>query len=129
LTSLLLRQHNQKFYLSFDRLGNLLGDATGKTVAQHDKSDFPDATKKMMKQSPSGRVLSIAMLLLGLGGASYSAFERIYAPSASSLKYEVLFVMWLVLGIGWGSRLLPNGPGESRKTPKKDRSDTSKTHE
>ena len=106
--------------------GTFLGGVTGKTVAHHDKSDFRDATKKMMKQSPSGRVLSIAMLLLGLGGASYSAFERIYAPGASSLKYEVLFVMWLVLGVGWGSRLLPNGPGEGRKPDKTNRANAAK---
>ncbi|MFI5071077.1 MAG: hypothetical protein ACHP8A_09315 [Terriglobales bacterium] len=109
LTSFLLHQHNHK------------------SVAQRDSPNFPDAAKPIMKQSQSGRVLSIAMLLLGLGGASYNAFERIYAPGASALKYEVLFVMWLVLGIGWGSRLLPNGPGESRKTNKTNRASASKT--
>ncbi len=108
LTSFLLHKHNHK------------------GVAQRDSLDFRDATKATMKQSQSGRVLSIAMLLLGLGGAAYNAFERIYAPGASSLKYEVLFVMWLVLGIGWGSRLLPNGPGEGRKNGKTNRIDATK---
>jgi len=67
-----------------------------------------------MKPAQLARMLSITMLLLGLGGAIYSAVEWTHAPSSSSLKYEILFVMWLVLGIGWGSRLLPNGPRKTR---------------
>ncbi len=80
-----------------------------------------------MNGSQSSRGLSLVMSVFGFGGAIYSVFERIHAPGSNSLKYEILFVMWLVLGIGWGSRLLSNGPGESRKasgreggsTPKK----------
>jgi len=54
-------------------------------------------------------MLSITMLAFGLSGAIYSAIEWRRGPASSSVKYEILFVMWLALGIGWGSRLLPEG--------------------
>jgi len=78
-----------------------------------------------VKPAQLSRILSIAMLLLGLGGAIYSAFEWTHAPAAAVTKYEILFVMWLVLGIGWGSRLLPNGP---TKVQKDDERRNSRTH-
>jgi hypothetical protein len=68
-----------------------------------------------MKPAELSRILSVGMLMLGLGGAIYSAFEWIHAPASISLKYVILFVMWLVLAIGWGSRLIPDGTRESRK--------------
>jgi hypothetical protein len=79
-----------------------------------------------MNPSQLGRFLSITMLLLGLGGAIYSAVEWMHAPAASSTKYEILFVMWLVLGIGWGVRLLPNGPRDSLKAHERDRATAQK---
>ena len=68
--------------------------------------------ERIMKSSRLSRMLSLAMFTLGLGGAIYSAIEWRRGPASSSVKYEILFVMWLVLGIGWGSRLLPNRAGE-----------------
>ncbi|MGH9513735.1 MAG: hypothetical protein ACRD2U_16520 [Terriglobales bacterium] len=63
-----------------------------------------------MTHAQLSRNLSIAMLALGLGGAIYSGVQWMHASASNSLKYVILFVMWLVLGIGWGSRLLPNRP-------------------
>jgi hypothetical protein len=79
-----------------------------------------------MNPSQLGRLLSITMLLLGLGGAIYSAVEWMHASASSSTKYEILFVMWLVLGIGWGVRLLPNGSRDSLKAHERDRGATPK---
>jgi hypothetical protein len=67
-----------------------------------------------MKPSRLSRVLSIAMLAFGLGGAIYSAIQWTRGPASSSVKYEILLVMWLALGIGWGSRLLPDGTRKRR---------------
>jgi hypothetical protein len=68
-----------------------------------------------MKPSQLSRRLSMAMSTIGLGGALYSAIEWIRGPATNSVKYEILFVMWLALGIGWGSRLLPERRGERRQ--------------
>jgi hypothetical protein len=68
-----------------------------------------------MRAAQLHRTLSVAMLILGLGGAIYSGIEWMHAPASTSLKYVILFVMWLVLGIGWGARLLPNASREPRK--------------
>jgi len=67
-----------------------------------------------MMPSRLSRILSITMSALGLSGAVYSAIEWRLGPASSSVKYEILFVMWLALGIGWGSRLLPEG-GRGRR--------------
>ena len=56
----------------------------------------------------------MTMSTLGLCGAIYSAIEWIRGPASSSVKYEILLVMWLALGIGWGSRLLPEGAVKRR---------------
>ena len=68
-----------------------------------------------MKSSSRGGVFSVAMTVLGLGGAVYSAIEWMHSSSSTSTRYEILFVMWLVLAVGWGSKLLANGPRESKK--------------
>lgn len=56
------------------------------------------------------------MSAFGLGGAIYSAIQWARGPASSSVKYEILLVMWLALGIGWGSRLLPDGTRKRRDT-------------
>jgi len=71
-----------------------------------------------MKPSRPSRVLSVTMLACGLGGAIYSAIQWARGPASSSVKYEILLVMWLALGIGWGSRLLPEGVVKRRDAAK-----------
>jgi hypothetical protein len=80
-----------------------------------------------MKPPRLSRVFSITMSALGLCGALYSAIEWIRGPASNSVKYEILLVMWLALGIGWGSRLLPEGAVRRRDAAK--RSSTAESRE
>jgi hypothetical protein len=68
------------------------------------------------------------MLTIGLGGAVYSVIEWIRGPASNSVKYEILLVMWLALGIGWGSRLLPDGAVKRREAAKPSSTAESRDH-
>ena len=68
------------------------------------------------------------MLVFGLGGAIYSAIQWMRGPASSSVKYEILLVMWLALGIGWGSRLLPEGRVERRNAAEQSSSAERRDH-